>query len=58
MRNHSCIGPAAIGKICLRPGPRPEARVKWARQLSDEEVKVYTVENVVRGADGWNPNVK
>jgi pectinesterase len=40
------------------PGARPEARVKWARQLSDEEAKSYTTENVLRGADGWNPNVR
>jgi hypothetical protein len=58
MRNHSCSGPAAISKVLLRPGTRPEARVKWARQLSDEEAKAYTTENVLRGADGWNPNVK
>ncbi|HEU5123856.1 MAG TPA: pectinesterase family protein [Verrucomicrobiae bacterium] len=37
------------------PGARPEARVKWARQLSDEEAKIYTVENILKGDDGWNP---
>ncbi|MGA2140068.1 MAG: hypothetical protein ABSH14_14515 [Verrucomicrobiia bacterium] len=58
MRNHSRNGYDATGKTCLRPGAWPEARVKWARQLSDEEAKAYTVEHVLRGADGWNPNVK
>ena len=58
MRNHCCIGPAAISKILLRPGTRPEARVKWARQLSDDEAKAYTIENVLRGADSWNPTVR
>ncbi len=37
------------------PGARQEARVKWARQLSDEEAKIYTVENILKGDDGWNP---
>ena len=37
------------------PGARLEARVKWARQLSDDDAKAYTVENVLRGADGWDP---
>ena len=58
MRNHSRTGCDATGKTCLRPGARPEARAKWACQLSDEEAKAYTVENVLRGADGWNPNVR
>jgi len=37
------------------PGARPEARVKWARQLSKEEAGRYTVENILKGDDGWNP---
>jgi pectinesterase len=37
------------------PGARPEARVPWSHRLTDEEAKAYTVENILRGADGWNP---
>ena len=58
MKDHSCIGPAPISKILLRPGARPDTRVKWACQLSDEEAKAYTIEDVLSGADGWNPNVR
>jgi pectin methylesterase-like acyl-CoA thioesterase/acetyl esterase/lipase len=34
------------------PSSDPEARVKWVKQLSAEEVKKYTLANVLRG---WNP---
>ncbi len=34
------------------PGANPEARVKWARQLSDEEVKQYTRKNIL---GDWDP---
>ncbi len=37
------------------PGANPQARCQWARQLTDEEAKAYTVENILKGADGWNP---
>lgn len=37
------------------PGAQPDARVKWARQLTDAEAKEFTAENVLRGHDGWNP---
>lgn len=37
------------------PGAAPAQRVKWAKQLTAEEAKVYTVENVLAGKDGWNP---
>ncbi len=40
------------------PGARPESRAKWSRQLTDDEAKTYTVENVLHGADGWNPLAK
>ena len=36
-------------------GANPAARVKWARQLTEVEAKTYTVENILRGADAWNP---
>ncbi len=38
-----------------RPWAKPAERVKWAKQLTDEEAKTYTVENILRGKDGWNP---
>jgi pectinesterase len=37
------------------PGARPESRVKWSHQLTDEEAMAYTVQNILRGTDGWNP---
>ena len=37
------------------PGADPAARVSWAKQLSDDEAKAFTVERVLGGADGWNP---
>jgi len=37
------------------PAAQPDRRVKWARQLTDEEAKAYTVENILGGTDGWNP---
>jgi pectinesterase len=40
------------------PGANPNARVKWARQLSSRAAKAFTVRNVLRGADGWNPTAK
>src|SRR5215471_776767 len=32
------------------------ARVPWARQLTDQEARPLTVENVLRSTDGWNPS--
>ena len=40
------------------PGANPTKRVKWSRQLSDAEAAVITVETVLRGDDGWNPQVQ
>ncbi|MFT3869449.1 MAG: pectinesterase family protein [Nibricoccus sp.] len=37
------------------PGAAPEKRVAWIRQLTDDEAKDYTVENILRGTDGWAP---
>jgi pectinesterase len=37
------------------PGANPEARVKWAKQLTDEEVKRYTIKNIL---GDWNPTNK
>jgi len=37
------------------PGADTTKRVPWAIQLTDEAAKAYTVENILAGADGWNP---
>lgn len=37
------------------PGAQSDKRVKWAKQLTDDEAKDYTVEKILAGADGWNP---
>ncbi len=37
------------------PGANPEARVKWARQLTCDEVSGLTLERILAGSDGWNP---
>lgn len=39
------------------PGANPSARVKWSRQLTDAEAQVFTVENILRGSNGWKPVV-
>ncbi|MDR3456007.1 MAG: pectinesterase family protein [Verrucomicrobiae bacterium] len=37
------------------PGANPAARVKWAKQLTDDEAKAFTVEKILGGTDGWKP---
>ena len=37
------------------PGAKLEQRVKWAKQLTAPEAAEYSVDNVLRGSDGWNP---
>jgi pectinesterase len=37
------------------PGAATEGRVAWSHQLSDADAKTYTVEKVLGGTDGWNP---
>lgn len=37
------------------PGAKPSARAKWARQLTDDEARHITVQNVLAGHDGWAP---
>ncbi len=36
-------------------GAKTTGRVKWARQLTKDEAKVFQPENFLKGADGWNP---
>lgn len=40
---------------CSGPGAAKGNRVKWARQLTNEEVKNYTLGNILGGQDHWNP---
>ncbi len=36
-------------------GAKPGARVKWSRQLSDNEAEAMSISKVLGGPDGWNP---
>lgn len=36
-------------------GAQTGKRVHWAKQLSPKEAATYTIENVMKGCDGWNP---
>jgi pectinesterase len=35
------------------PGYRPDKRVAWSRQLTDEEIKIYTKQQIL---NNWNPD--
>jgi len=37
-------------------GGNTSARASWAHLLTDAEAKTYSIENVLGGIDGWNPN--
>ncbi len=39
------------------PGAAPEARVPWAKRLSDDEAAAYTAARILAGDDGWDPTV-
>lgn len=39
------------------PGAQSDQRVRWAKQLTDDEAKAFTVEKILAGADGWNPKL-
>jgi pectinesterase len=39
------------------PGANPEKRVKWAKQLTEEEAKAYTPEKILGGEDNWKPDL-
>jgi pectin methylesterase-like acyl-CoA thioesterase len=39
------------------PGANAKSRVKWSKQLSEEKASHYTVENILKGSDGWNPKL-
>jgi pectinesterase len=36
-------------------GASPEARVPWARRLTEAEARSITLRKVLSGSDGWNP---
>ena len=38
------------------PGANPQARVPWSKQLTAEQAKACTVQNILGGADKWTPN--
>jgi len=37
-------------------GATPKNRVVWAKQLTDKEAKLYSIENILKGTDNWNPS--
>lgn len=37
------------------PGANPAERVKWARELSEEQARAITAPKVLAGHDDWNP---
>ncbi|WP_094551182.1 pectinesterase family protein [Petroclostridium xylanilyticum] len=37
------------------PGAQMDKRVKWAKILTKEEAKEYSIHNVLSGKDNWNP---
>jgi pectinesterase len=40
---------------CTGPGANTQARVKWAKQLTDAEAKKYTLKNILGSKDNWDP---
>lgn len=36
------------------PGANPSGRVAWSHQLNSNDVKIYTIKNILSGKDGWN----
>jgi len=39
------------------PGANPDKRFKWAKQLTDDDAKNYTIEKILGGGDGWQPDL-
>lgn len=40
------------------PGAAPKERVEWSHQLSAKEAQKYTVDNILKGEDNWDPKEK
>ncbi|WP_081417500.1 pectinesterase family protein [Paenibacillus sp. Soil522] len=38
------------------PGNDPAHRVNWQKQLTPEEANAYTLQQVLKGSDGWDPS--
>ncbi len=36
-------------------GANPKERDSWTKQLTPEEANQYTIQNVLKGSDGWDP---
>jgi hypothetical protein len=39
------------------PGANPDKRFKWAKQLTGDDAKNYTLEKILGGTDDWRPNL-
>ncbi|OME06346.1 hypothetical protein BSK64_11930 [Paenibacillus odorifer] len=39
------------------PGANAKGRYRWSSQLTSDEANQYTVQNVLKGADGWDPTL-
>ena len=37
------------------PGAKKESRCEWSHQLTDQEAKAYTPQNILAGEDNWQP---
>jgi pectinesterase len=37
------------------PGGNASGRASWSHQLTEKEVKQYTIKNILSGKDGWDP---
>jgi pectinesterase len=53
---HETIRYAEFGST--GPGAKTDARVSWAKKLTDAEAKAITVQKVLSDSDGWNPLAK
>jgi pectinesterase len=40
------------------PGASTLGRISWSKQLTAKEAASYTIQNILGGADGWNPEIK
>jgi pectinesterase len=40
---------------CTGPGADRSARVAWSRTLTDEQAEQFTIPNILRGEDHWDP---
>lgn len=40
------------------PGANPDKRVKWARKLTDDEARAFTVESIFKDPDAWTPRLQ